>query len=316
MGLLAREQNYPIPETSLDINEKMHGIIALALLNFNTAYCNGGCCDRADTTLTETADAVTVTTCVRNGAAKRHVGTTVKSSTTSSVKSANTLLLLPLICLRRPRSRSLQPLPPFTAQAPPLTSLALTSWLNSLVIRPPFDVNSDGVYSRFDPTYFKSLSPKVSGIAGPAGGSGGSCPHSSSTFTFYGLYWNCQNIALHYRGYLYAGQTNTFTFSIIAADDIILVWAGQTAYSSWTRANALLDVTYPELGAGPGGSITRTQGDGPFGFGVQITAPGGTTVLSTSISSSEYLVHKSCDGTAARCLRSASKDSEKSRDGD
>ncbi|KAM0815570.1 putative GLEYA domain-containing protein [Seiridium cardinale] len=108
-------------------------------------------------TLPTTADAVTVTTCVSNGAAKRHVGTTVKSSTTSGVKSS-----IPPDCL--------------------------------------------------------------------------------------------ENLA--------ATATGTLTFTITAADDIILVWAGQTAYLGWTWANALLDVIYPELGAGTGGggSITGTQG--------------------------------------------------------
>jgi hypothetical protein len=178
----------------------------------------------------------------------------------------------------------------------------------------PFGVNSDGVYSQFNPTYFKSLAPTVLGVAGSAGGIGGSCASSSSTFNFYGYTENCNNIALNYRGYLYAGQTGTFTFSITSADDIVLVWAGQAAYSGWTRANALLDVTYPELGSGTGGivgtyaatagqyiplRILFSQGDGPFAFGVQITAPDGTVVLSASSSSSDYLVQNSCDGTTA-----------------
>ncbi|KAI0133894.1 GLEYA domain-containing protein [Xylariales sp. AK1849] len=181
----------------------------------------------------------------------------------------------------------------------------------------PFGTNSDGVYSQFDPTYFKTVDPTVSGVAGSAGGIGGSCPYSSSTFSFYGYTENCNNLALNYRGYLYAGQTGTFTFSITAADDIVLVWAGQAAYSGWTRSNALLDVTYPEVGdgTGAGGTITGTysaiagqyiplrilfsQGDGPFGFGVQVTAPDGTVVLDASSGSSDLLVQQSCDGTTA-----------------
>ncbi|KAH6653178.1 GLEYA domain-containing protein [Truncatella angustata] len=181
----------------------------------------------------------------------------------------------------------------------------------------PFGVNRDGVYSQFDPTYFKSINPVVSGVAGSAGGISGSCPYTSSRFSFYGYTENCNNIALNYRGYLYAGQTGTFTFEVSSADDIVLVWAGAAAYSGWTRANALLDVTYPEIGAGSGngGSIVGTyattagtyiplrilfsQGDGPFGFNVKVTAPDGTVVLSASSSTSDYLVTHSCDGTSA-----------------
>lgn len=181
----------------------------------------------------------------------------------------------------------------------------------------PFGVNSDGVYSKFDPAYFKSVSPVVSGVAGSAGGISGSCPYSSSTFNFYGYTENCNYLALNYRGYLYAGQTGTFTFTISSADDIVLIWAGAAAYSGWTRANALLDVTYPEIGSGSGngGSIVATyaatagdyiplrilfsQGDGAFGFNVGISAPDGTVVLSASSSTSDYLIRNSCDGTSA-----------------
>jgi hypothetical protein len=97
----------------------------------------------------------------------------------------------------------------------------------------------------------------------------------------------------------------------------VLVWAGDTAYSGWTRNNALLDVTYPELGAGGGGGGTITgsyaatkgqyvplrvlfsQGDGPYGFGIQITAPDGTVVLDANSATSDFLVQYSCDGTSA-----------------
>lgn len=181
----------------------------------------------------------------------------------------------------------------------------------------PFGVNTDGVYSQFDPTYFKTATPVVSGTAGSAGGISGSCPNSFSTFNFYGNTENCNNIALNYRGYLYAGQSGTFTFTISSADDIVLIWAGSFAYSGWNRANAFLDVTYPELGAGAGsgGSISASyvavageyiplrilfsQGDGPFGFNIAVTAPDGSVVLSAGSTTSEFLVQYSCDGTTA-----------------
>lgn len=178
----------------------------------------------------------------------------------------------------------------------------------------PFGVNSDGGYSQFDPTYFKSVQPKSTGVAGSAGGIGGSCANQYSTFSFYGNTQLCDYIALNYRGYLYAGQTGAFTFQITAADDIVLIWVGSTAYSGYTRANSLLDVTYPQLNA-VGGTITGTyvatageyiplriifsQGDGPFGFGVKITAPDGTVVLSSDTTTSNFLVTESCDKTSA-----------------
>lgn len=181
----------------------------------------------------------------------------------------------------------------------------------------PFGVNSDGSYSQFDPTYFKTTIPGATSIASSAGGIGGSCSDSYSTFNFYGYTENCNYIALNYRGYLYAGQTGDFDFSISSADDIVLVWAGDAAYSGWTRSNALIDVTYTELGAGTGGGgkitgsyaaskgqyiplrVLFAQGDGPYGFNIQVTAPDGTVVLDANSATSEFLVQYSCDGTSA-----------------
>ncbi|KAF3025091.1 hypothetical protein G7054_g13166 [Neopestalotiopsis clavispora] len=176
----------------------------------------------------------------------------------------------------------------------------------------PFGVNSDGVYSQFDPTYFKTKTPTISGVAGSAGGISGSCPYTSSTFSFYGYTQNCNNIALNYRGYLYAGQSGDFTFTISSADDIVIVWAGDAAYSGWTRSNALLDVTYTQLYSGiKTATYTATageyiplriifsQGDGPFAFDIEVTAPDGTVILSADSTTSNYLVQYSCDGTTA-----------------
>ncbi|KAH8807920.1 GLEYA domain-containing protein [Xylogone sp. PMI_703] len=181
----------------------------------------------------------------------------------------------------------------------------------------PFGGNYDGDYTQFDPTYFKTDAPAISGVAGSAGGISGGCPYASSTFNFYGYTENCNYIALNYRGYLYAGQSGTFTFRVFSADDIVLIWAGPDAYAGWTRSNALIGITYPELGAGGGGGgsvsasytavageyiplrILFAQGDGPFGFNIEITAPDGSIILSASSSTSEYLVQFSCDGTTA-----------------
>ncbi|KUI66791.1 hypothetical protein VM1G_02265 [Cytospora mali] len=334
------------------------------------------------TTYTETADAVTVTTCISTDAvAKRHKPTTTTSSsfltTTTKVSTsslsgskatpaclaglANTAVSLACSCLQVPTPTStivivstVNPTtvvtsdvaatatttpvetPYFTPTVTPSTTVTVTPTATNIFCpsptpdlscsnqgvefgyySSPFGVNNDGAYTRFNPTYFKTVQPKVSGIAGSAGGIGGSCANSYSTFSFYGNTEYCDYIALNYRGYLYAGQSGTFTFDITAADDIVLVWVGSTAYSGWTRANALLDVTYPELGAGTGGGGTITgtyvatageyiplrivfsQGDGPFGFGIDITAPDGTVVLSADTTTSDFLVTESCDGVSA-----------------
>lgn len=115
----------------------------------------------------------------------------------------------------------------------------------------PFGSNGDREYSAFDPTYFKTANPTVDGVTGYAGISG-PCGDTSSTYSFYGNTEYCSNITLDYRGYLYAAQTGTFTFSVSNVDDIVLVWVGPNAYSGWTRTNAALVVTYADDHNGAG----------------------------------------------------------------
>jgi hypothetical protein len=179
----------------------------------------------------------------------------------------------------------------------------------------PFTGGSDAAYSSFNPAYLKSTTPVVSGTTGAAGGIGGGCDSPSATFSFYGYTEECSYFTLHYRGYLFADQTGTFTFQISGADDLVLVWAGANAYSHWTRSNALLDVTYQRLESLPGGTLSRTyaavageyipmrivfaQGGGPFGFNIAVTAPDGSVVLSAGSATNKFLVQNSCDGTSA-----------------
>jgi hypothetical protein len=135
------------------------------------------------------------------------------------------------------------------------------------------------------------------------------CLALSSTFDFDGSTQNCNNFTLVYRGYLYAGQTGTYDFSVTASDDAALAWAGPAAYSGWSRANDLPDVTFFDGGRYYGSynavagdyvpiRIIFSQGIGDFNMGVQITAPDGSTALDT-VSPSPFLVQKSCNGKAA-----------------
>ncbi|KAH8880831.1 hypothetical protein GQ53DRAFT_833005 [Thozetella sp. PMI_491] len=172
--------------------------------------------------------------------------------------------------------------------------------------RNPF-TNEANNYQQFDPTYFKTQPTVAQGFTGSAGGIGGNCPYSSSTFNFYGLTELCQYMAINYRGYLYAGQTGTYTIGISAADNIVLMWMGPNAYSGWSRPNAQLVTTYTSIGAGVRTIYSATIGEyipirtlfanggGPFGFGITITAPDGTVILDKSSSTSSYLVQYPCD---------------------
>jgi len=171
---------------------------------------------------------------------------------------------------------------------------------------------TDDAYSTFDPTYLKTTTPGFSAVTSSAGGISDSCDNGSEEF--YGNTGSCNQFALNYRGYLYAGQTGTFTFSVSQADNLVLIWAGSLAYSGWTRSNAFMDVTFQELGGGGGaGTATYTasagqyiplrivfaQGTGPFNYALQVTAPDGTVVLNGNSATNKFLVQHSCDGTSA-----------------
>lgn len=116
------------------------------------------------------------------------------------------------------------------------------------------------------------------------------------------------NFVLDHRGYIYARQTGTYTFTVNEVDDAAFIWVGGAAYSGWTAANANLKVLYDN---GPKqGSYTVSLREGiyyPFRifygqgpniaeFDVTVKAPDGTTFLSSNTTGSPYLVRFACDG--------------------
>jgi hypothetical protein len=166
--------------------------------------------------------------------------------------------------------------------------------------------------STYDPVYYKTQLPgEAEGVTTNAGGISGTCASTASKYSFYGHSELCDEFTLNYRGYIYAPQTGTFTITVTAAKNLLLVWAGPDAYSGYMRDNAIIDVTYNTLPAGGKPAnyaanagdyiplrIMFSQGSGPFEFDVKVTAPDGTVILSDSSAASEYLVWKSYDGTA------------------
>lgn len=168
--------------------------------------------------------------------------------------------------------------------------------------------NNDGVYSQFNPAKFKTVQPGMSGVAGSAAGFSYSCPSTSSTVNLYGYTTNCNYLVLNYRGYLYASQSGSFTFTVGDVDDFVEIWVGSIAYSGWTRANADAEYTLNDSGSfsfdATAGEyvpirVMFAQGYGVISFSLEITAPDGTVVLGADSTTSDYLVQQSCDGTSA-----------------
>jgi hypothetical protein len=181
------------------------------------------------------------------------------------------------------------------------------------------DPNSDNPgagYAGYDPTVFKSQeAPIVQGVTGSAGGIQGLL-RDSAYGDFYGHTERIEHSALHYRGYLYAPTAGQYTFTTWNADDIVLIWAGEEAYSGWQRSNALLEADFFGQGGGQNfrtvtATYTATKGEYiPFrvvfsnaqldyAFYLSVVAPDGTTVLDADSTTSDYLVQYACKDNLA-----------------
>ncbi len=119
------------------------------------------------------------------------------------------------------------------------------------------------------------------------------------------------DFVLNHHGYIYARQTGTYTFTLNLVDDAAYIWLGPEAYSGWTGDNADLKAVYNN---GPAtGTFTAdllegqyypfriVYGQGPriAEFDIEVSAPDGTTFLSSDTTGSPYLVRFSCDRATA-----------------
>ena len=78
---------------------------------------------------------------------------------------------------------------------------------------------------------------------------GGISLPGSSQVSIYGsppLYSNY--FVLNHRGYIFAQQSGTYTFSVGGVDDAVYIWIGPLAYTGWTKQNANVFLTYPRSG--------------------------------------------------------------------
>jgi hypothetical protein len=116
-------------------------------------------------------------------------------------------------------------------------------------------------------------------------------------------------LAINHRGYLFARDTGTYTFSCPYSDDITFLWIGSSALSGWGRTNAALEQDYS------GGTSTKTytvvltqgfyypfrilfgNGQGQAQFTFNILGPDGNAISSGTTSNSNYIVKYACDGS-------------------
>ncbi|KAK5994193.1 hypothetical protein PT974_07636 [Cladobotryum mycophilum] len=173
--------------------------------------------------------------------------------------------------------------------------------------------NRDNTYSNFKPDQYKGQAPVYEGVTDSIGGlnarGGVYLPIYGSTRTLY-----TDNMLLNHRGYIYAQQTGTYTFTISGVDDAVYIWIGPLAYAGWLGSNANSRAFYNLSSGRPGvGTFTISlqegeyypvriifgQGNGGAVFQLSVTSPDGTIFLGNKTAGSPYLVQYSCDGVTA-----------------
>ncbi|PNP54655.1 hypothetical protein THARTR1_05212 [Trichoderma harzianum] len=166
-----------------------------------------------------------------------------------------------------------------------------------------------GDFADWHPEEYKTIQPEYQNATNIIGGISfqdsapksiyGSPPLSESDFV------------LNHRGYIYARQTGTYTFTLNLLDDAAYIWIGPEAYSGWTGANADARAVYNNGPATETYTVNLQEGQyypfriiydqGPriTEFDITVSAPDGSTFLSSSTSRSPYLVRFSCDRSTA-----------------
>ncbi|KAH7182263.1 GLEYA domain-containing protein [Fusarium flagelliforme] len=170
-------------------------------------------------------------------------------------------------------------------------------------------------YSSLNIGYFATASPTYSGITNSMGITepggvkfGNSGPAQAIYPGSPSQTW--QNKAVNHRAFLYAPITGTYSVVVPYSDEITLVWYGNKALSTWTRANADLEQGFS---SGPSTSKTLTMqltagtytpfrvfwanAQGDYFMTVTVTAPDGTVIVDGSGSSSKYFVRYACDSS-------------------
>ncbi|XEV04827.1 hypothetical protein FSHL1_010114 [Fusarium sambucinum] len=162
-------------------------------------------------------------------------------------------------------------------------------------------------FSSFDATYFHDATPSYQGITERIGIQ----PNTDWTkpFTIYEGSPNqmYQYKAVNHRGFLYAPESGTYEVTVPNSDEITLVWFGDKAISTWTRANADLEQDYPggtskhfsmhlEAGTYTPFRLLWANAQGELNFIAEVKAPSGHVIVNGDGADNKYLVRYSCDG--------------------
>ncbi|QKD57945.2 GLEYA domain-containing protein [Fusarium oxysporum Fo47] len=179
----------------------------------------------------------------------------------------------------------------------------------------PYTNGDPPKYSALDVSHFATTAPTYNGVTRSIGitePGGVKAGNSGPAQVIYpgspSQTW--QYKAVNHRAFLYAPINGTYSVVVPYSDEVTLVWFGNKALSTWTRANADLQQNYS---SGPSSSMTfkiqltagtytpfrvfwaNAQGD--YSMIITVTAPDGTVIVDGSGSSSQYFVRFACDSS-------------------
>ncbi|KAG7117561.1 putative cell agglutination protein pfl4 like [Verticillium longisporum] len=172
--------------------------------------------------------------------------------------------------------------------------------------------NSDfPAFSSLDVNYFHVTQPAFTGTTERVGIPPGTNPY----FPPFSIYDDTPArlymfTAVNHRAFLYAPVTGTYTITVPDSDEITLVWLGDKAISTWTRANADLEQDYNTVDGPEETTVFRIQlqagtytpfrllwanAQGELSFIARVQAPDGRIIEDGDGSDSDYFVRFACD---------------------
>ncbi|EGY18596.1 uncharacterized protein VDAG_09122 [Verticillium dahliae VdLs.17] len=172
--------------------------------------------------------------------------------------------------------------------------------------------NSDfPAFSSLDVNYFHVTQPAFTGTTERIGIPPGTNPY----FPPFSIYDDTPArlymfTAVNHRAFLYAPVTGTYTITVPDSDEITLVWLGDKAISTWTRANADLEQDYNTVDGPEETTVFRIQlqagtytpfrllwanAQGELSFIARVQAPDGRIIEDGDGSDSDYFVRFACD---------------------
>ncbi|CRK30952.1 hypothetical protein BN1723_003702 [Verticillium longisporum] len=166
-------------------------------------------------------------------------------------------------------------------------------------------------FSSLDVNYFHVTQPAFTGTTERVGIPPGTNPY----FPPFSIYDDTPArlymfTAVNHRAFLYAPVTGTYTITVPDSDEITLVWLGDKAISTWTRANADLEQDYNTVDGPEETTVFRIQlqagtytpfrllwanAQGELSFIARVQAPDGRIIEDGDGSDSDYFVRFACD---------------------